>query len=492
MYEGIVERVMDFSDDELTARFRELELQRRAAEAEMAAIAREGDRRAIHQGDGHRTIRQWVRAQINCSAADASRLRRLSAACDTVPGVGDALADGHIGVAQAHELARLAAHPRVGESFPASAPLLTGLAERLSCEEFRVAARRWESLADLDGAQRDDEVSAERRRATVVPTADGIDVRATGGSGLVAAEFSSIFARFVQHEFDADVAARSAEFGPDAPASRLPRTDAQRRFDALAAIFRAAATAPADGIAPTPVVNLLVGEQTFERLVQWRLTGEDCGPGESTDLDLERMETDTGVAIAPVDVARAAIIGHVRRVVVDSAGVVIDAGRKRRLFTGVAREMALLLAHSCDHLGCTVPASQCAVDHVEEWDRDGGATDQVNGRPRCDPHNADKSARGCRSVRDIHGRPIDVRADGTPMVPVGRRVELPPDDTPVDAADRGSGVSTDESTVDTDEFDWHQFDWHRGTSAAPNAPPGVAEYWKARTTRTEYCRLRTG
>jgi hypothetical protein len=487
MYEGIVERVMDFSDDELTARFRELELQRRAVEAEMAAIVREGDRRSIHYRDGHRTIRHWVRAQINCSAADASRLRRLSVACDTVPGVGDALADGHIGGAQAHELARLSAHPRVGEMFPASAALLTELAERLSFEEFRVAARRWESLADLDGAERNDEVSAARRTATVVPTAGGIDVRATGGSGFVAAELTSIFARFVQTEFDADVAARSAEFGPDAPASRLRRTDAQRRFDALAAIFRAAAVAPADGIAPTPVVNLLVGEQTLERLIAWRLTGEDPGAGESTDLDLERMETDTGVSVAPTDVVRAAILGHVRRVVVDSAGVVVDAGRKRRLFTGVAREMALLLAHSCDHLGCTVPASQCAVDHVEEWTRDGGATDQVNGRPRCDPHNADKSARRRRTVRDIHGRPVDLRADDTPMVPVGRRVDLPPVDPPDDAADRAPDVST----VDTDEFDWHQFDWHRRTTAAPNAPPGFAEYWRARTTRTEYCRLRT-
>lgn len=483
MYEGVVERVMEYSDDELTARFRDLELQRRAAEAEMAAIVREGDRRAIHHDDGHRTIRQWIRAQINCSAADASRLRRLSVACDTVSGVGDALAGGHIGVAQARELARLAAHPRVGELFPASAPLLTGLAERLSCEEFRVAARRWESLADLDGAQRDDEVSAERRTATVVPTADGIDIRATGGSGLVAAELSSIFTRFVQGEFDADVAARTAEFGPDAPASRLPRTDSQRRFDALAAIFRAAAIASADAIAPTQVVNLLVGEQTLERLIAWRLTGDDPGPGDPMDLDLERMETDTGIAVAPVDVVRAAIVGHVRRVVVDSAGVVVDAGRKRRLFTGVAREMALLLAHSCDHLGCTVPASQCAVDHVEEWTRDGGPTDQSNGRPRCDPHNADKSARGRRSVRDIHGRPVDLRADGTPMVPVGRRVDLPPDDPP----DRIPDVTA----VDTVDFDWRQFDWHRRTTVAPNAPPGFAEYWKRRTTRTEYCRLRT-
>jgi hypothetical protein len=299
-------------------------------------------------------------------------------------------------------------------------------------------------------------MSAERRTATVLATADGVDVQASGGSGLVTAEMTSIFARFVEAEFDADVAVRTEAFGPDAPASLLPRTDAQRRFDALAAIFRAAATAPPDGIAPLPVVNLLCGEQTMERLVDWRLTGADPGRGADLDLHLERLESDTGIAVAPVDVLRAAIVGHVRRVVVDSAGVVVDAGRKRRLFTGVARELALLLAHSCDHLGCTVPASQCTVDHVEEWTRDGGATDQSNGRPRCDAHNADKSARGIRSVRDVHGRPVDLRRDGTPMTPVGRRVELPPGDPP------GHPLGH---------------------------PPEVVEDWERRTRRIEYCRL---
>ena len=35
-----------------------------------------------------------------------------------------------------------------------------------------------------------------------------------------------IFERFVEEEFRADVAARTELYGPDAPASLLPRTDA--------------------------------------------------------------------------------------------------------------------------------------------------------------------------------------------------------------------------------------------------------------------------
>jgi hypothetical protein len=449
MFEAALSTVMDLTDSELSERFRELELQRRRAAAEMAAIVREGERRAIHTIDGHRTIRHWVRAQINCPMPEATRLRRLAIACDTTTELGDTLMNGHIGIAQADELARLATHPRVGDQYEPVAPQLLRHAEHLSYEEFRVVTRRFETLADLDGAERDDEVSHEHRTATIIELNGALDVRVTGGSGMVTAEVCGIFQQFLDAEFDADVAARTAEFGPDAPASLLPRTDAQRRFDAFCAIFRAAAVAPADGIAPRPVLNLLVGLDTYQRLIERQLTGTDPGIGSNLDLNIERIETTTGVTISPADVLAASVIAEVRRVVIDSAGVVVDAGRKRRLFTGTAREMALLLSHSCGHLGCTVPAHRCDVDHLAEWERDDGGTDQTNSVPRCSTHNPWKTANQIRSTRNQHGDVIDVRPDGTPMTPIGRRVH--------------------DETSDND--------------------PDPATDWERRTIRVEYCRL---
>ena len=445
MFEGMVAELMNLDDDALTERFRARELVRRRAVAEMAAITKEAERRALHTVDGHRSVRHWVRAQINCPLGEATRLRRVAIACDQVAGLGDTLLGGHIGAAQADELARLATHPRVGDMFPTAAPLLTGHAEQLSYEEFRLVTRRWETLADLDGADRDDEVSHERRTASVLVFDGALDVTARGGTALAGAEMLGIFDRFVAAEFAADVAARTAEFGPDAPAAMLPRSDAQRRFDALTAIFRAAVTAPADGIAPRPVLNLLVGLGTYERLVERRLTGIDPGldSGLDAELDLrvERIETTNGVAVSPASLLAASVVAEVRRVVVDSAGVVVDAGRRRRLFTGPAREMALLLAHSCGHLACTVRADHCEVDHVTEWDRDAGRTDQINARPRCSTHNPLKTARGIRSVRTRDGTIVDIRADGTPMAPVGRRLHLDPDDPD------GPGDQTDVAVI---------------------------------------------
>lgn len=204
-----------------------------------------------------------------------------------------------------------------------------------------------DQLSQLD----DDELTARFRALELLRCAAEVET-----AGMVTAELLRIFQQFVDAEFVEDVAARTAEFGPDAPASMLPRTDAQRRFDALTELFRAAALAPADGVAPTPVVNVLVGLRTLERILARR-----------------------GMGVEP----EACLSGVGRRVVIDSASVVIDAGRKRRLFTGVAREVALLLWHRCVHLGCAVPADQCEVDHMDEWDGDGGGTDQVNARPRC-------------------------------------------------------------------------------------------------------------
>ncbi len=428
MFETALNTVIDLTDSELTERFRQLELDRRHAAAEMAAIVREGERRAIHTIDGHRTIRHWVHAQINCPMPEATRLRRLAIACDTTTELGDTLMNGHIGVAQADELARLATHPRVADQYDPVAPQLLRHAEHLSYEEFRIVTRRFETLADLDGAERNDEMSHEHRTATVIELDGALDVRVTGGTGIVTAELVGIFQQFVQAEFDADVAARTAEFGPDAPASLLPRTDAQRRFDAFCAIFRAAAIAPADGVAPRPVLNLLVGLNTYQRLIERQLTGTDPGLGSNLDLNIERIETTTGVTISPADVLAASVIA--RSAVSSSTPPESSSTPAANADSSPAPPATWHCScHTrCGHLGCTVPAHRCDVDHLAEWERDDGGTDQTNSLPRCSTHNPWKTANGIRSKRNQYGDVIDVRPDGTPMTPIGRRITDEPDD----------------------------------------------------------------
>ncbi len=64
------------------------------------------------------------------------------------------------------------------------------------------------------------------------------------------------------------------------------------------------------------------------------------------------------------DVVAAMMWGQVRRVVVDSAGVVINMGRRRRLFTGNARQAILLQSSRCVVAGCATPIRRCQADHM--------------------------------------------------------------------------------------------------------------------------------
>ena len=50
--------------------------------------------------------------------------------------------------------------------------------------------------------------------------------------------------------------------------------------------------------------------------------------------------------------------------VVDSAGVVINMGRRQRLFTGNAREAVLLQSSRCVVAGCATPIRRCEADHL--------------------------------------------------------------------------------------------------------------------------------
>ena len=92
------------------------------------------------------------------------------------------------------------------------------------------------------------------------------------------------------------------------------------------------------------------------------------------------------------------IWGQVRRVVVDSAGVVINMGRRQRLFRGNARQAILLQSSRCVIAGCATPIRRCEADHLTEWGRH-GHTDGPNGAPVCGRHNRLKNS-GYRVHRD--------------------------------------------------------------------------------------------
>ncbi|MEZ5245754.1 MAG: HNH endonuclease signature motif containing protein [Acidimicrobiales bacterium] len=88
-------------------------------------------------------------------------------------------------------------------------------------------------------------------------------------------------------------------------------------------------------------------------------------------------------------------------------------GRRSRLFTGNARDAALLTEVRCYWTGCWIPASKCHIDHLTPWRRH-GRTSPGNGAPGCGKHNRIKE-HGFHAWRTESGEWKLTRPDGTPI-----------------------------------------------------------------------------
>lgn len=389
---------------------------RRIVEAHVVDLVVEAERTEAFRDDGHVSVTNWVMAETNCPRAEAMHIARTASLVSASPGVGDELRSARIGVGQVRELARANANPRIDRIDDDVIARLLGEARQLPFHGFQALVRQWEALVDADGAHDDHERAHAGRRASL--TLSGATGYLQGQFGAAqTAELMEIFDRFVNAEFLAEWEDLRARFGDDATPTMLERTEAQRRADAIVALFRRAAATDPAAQEPEILVNILLPADVFEE--QLRAMLEQRPPNfDATSLRMRLCTTTNGVPIDPADAVIAALIGQVRRVVVNSKGVIIDLGRKSRLFTGSARDAALLQG-LLDSLGrCIWPGcgrKRCQLDHSDEW-RDGGLTDLINAALLCGRHNRFKS-RGYRTWRDDHGVWHVVRPDGTELAP---------------------------------------------------------------------------
>ncbi len=393
---------------ELGDALRELDGVRRRVEALIAEAVGAGERTVAYAEDGHASVTGWVRATCNTSTGDTKALVQCARLLHAVPEARTAAHDGRLGIAQGRLLARVFANPRCADQFPASAQLLIGHAYDLWFDEFAVVVRRWEALADADGAHGAHERAHSRRDAKVSFVGERVYLEARGGV-LAGTTIDEIFVRFCDAEFRADWDAGVAQWGERMAPSMLERTAAQRRFDALVAVFTAAASSGVVG-SFDPLVNVIVDLATLEHHLA-TLAGADPDPLDPATVDQRRCETSGGHQIDPADMLAAVLTGHVRRVAFDTAGVVIDLGRRSRLFTGGARDAVLLGDRWCMWPGCDLRSGRCQTDHTTPW-ADDGQTRPDNGGPACARHNRWKQ-RGYRTWRDPTGRWHTYRPDGS-------------------------------------------------------------------------------
>ena len=384
----------------------------RMAEAAVVGVVAECDRTHAFRDDGHISVRNWVAAETNTSGGDALARMRVARLTDACPQVAEALASGRVGIAQIREIGRVRANPRVTQAVDDMIDELLDDAATSPLHSFIATIRNFEALIDADGSHRDHDTADASRRLRMWLRPDQPIGELFGQFGAADyAEIAEILDRYTDAETDADLA-EARLTGDGTP---LARTPDQRRADALLQIMRDAAAANAPSSGGVPVVNYVVTQSLIDEhiaaMVQDRTPNLD-GLSPRDQLCM----TSSGIPVDPAVVVAAMLVGHVRRIVVDAAGRVIDVGRKRRLFTGAARDAAALQALIDNRDGrCLWPGCgrrrRLQIDHTTEHQH-GGSTDACNADPLCGPHNRHKS-HGYTIWRDPSGHWHTYRPDGT-------------------------------------------------------------------------------
>ena len=172
-----------------------------------------------------------------------------------------------------------------------------------------MVVERWQSLADADGAHGDHERAHTGRDAHVSIVDTRVYVDAHGGV-VAGAGMVEIFERFCDAEFRTDWDTGLAQWGERMNPNLLERTGAQRRFDALLAVFTAAAASGVVGQFD-PLVNIVVDQTTFEHHLS-TLLGANPEPLNPVTVDQRRCEPAGGVQIDPADMLRCGVDRHVR------------------------------------------------------------------------------------------------------------------------------------------------------------------------------------
>lgn len=421
--EELVGRVLALADglDRLDARelatvLQDAEVVHRAAAAVQAAVVAHADPVDAFRKDGHVSVCGWVGATVNGPRRRATDLTRVAAVCAAHPVVFERLAAGRISVEAAGELGRLHANARVRDQLGDVIEAFTPVAELGVWDQFIARVRTWEELTDADGAHHDHGHAHTARSATVTTLGESefLDLRVGVSDGKAIRE---VLDHFADAEFDADWDEVVATYGDDACPALLPRTDAQRRADAVVAIFRRAASADPAARDPEPIVNYVVSDEVYDEALVALMAGRQPS-FDHVDPARRWCATTDGTPVDPTDVVIASLLGHIRRVVVNGEGRVIDLGRKRRLFTGAAKE-AVILQAALDHLGrrCLWPGCgrlRTQIDHATEWHQL-GRTHPDNGALLCGRHNRFKT-RGYRTWRDATGHWHTARPDGTEII----------------------------------------------------------------------------
>ena len=367
----------------------------------------------VHQIDAF-TPKSFIGHHARTSKTEAGARHRTMRALRDLPSVAAAYEAAEITTEIARRIARVHANPRVRAALIEAEAEILERVRGASYAEADDLLTDWTRLVDEDGTCDRNQRSHENRNVSLLRDFDESWTLHGGFAALQGAEIETIFGHYIDLEFRIDWDQAVAEHGDLTNHSHLARTDRQRRADAFHKMCVAANTNGSGK--PAVTTNIVIDEVTFARWIR-KLEGTDPGADDPWRPGY-RCSTVDGVRLEPGEAVAAALLGDIRRILIDAKGVVIDMGRRSRLYTGHARLAAQIPDQCCIWPGCGVKTSRCEIDHSTPWvsssggDPGGGCTCPDNGAPLCGRHNRHKQ-HGYRSARGPSGRWVLTRPDGT-------------------------------------------------------------------------------
>ncbi len=345
--------------------------------------------RGAAQVVGAGSTKAFLRGTCLLSPFEASRAVTTAAAlrgpCTTT---ADAVADGRVGVGQAHVIATVLA--KLPSALPAHVRAagevtLVQHAAVLNPADLARAGRFFTARVDPDGVAREEAEQRERAGITFASTLYG----AGFARGDLDAESLAVICAAIEPLSAPRPAADGLVDG---------RTAARRRLDAVVQVMAhwLDCQAPVDARRPGAHLNVVTAATT--------LAG---APGAAM--------LDWGGVISAESTRRLACDATITPVVVGPLGQVLDVGRRTRVVTAAIWAALAVRDGGCAFPGCDTPPTRCDAHHVVHW-ADGGPTALTNLVLLCHHHHQ-------RVIHDEdHHDRWTVRIHG----PTGRAVFTPP------------------------------------------------------------------
>ncbi len=410
--------VSPFDGADAVAVVQALEVQQRRLRALQVQVLDRIQQSGFHRNGGHASAKVMVRHVARLSNGEAHRRASIARALRDLPAVAAGYSAGLLGDCQAACIARAHANTRVRERVNRRDQELCDLAATEPFNVFSARLDAWVRLMDEDGTCTDAERSHTNRDCRHIQNFNGSWQTTIHHGTLQGAQFHTLFEHFTRAELMADWAQARALHGPDATTDQLPRTDAQRRYDAFTTLCNQALTTTgvAGGPGSAVTTHVVIGAELFERTIN-RIHGQPVNP-----LDLPIVPTDPwayqcstldGHPIDPTETTANALTGHVRRVIMGADSVVTDLSRRTRLFQNSAALAVKLGKDTCYWPGCWTPTTRSQLDHLHPWEH-GGTTNPQNGAPACGKHNRLKQ-HGYTVHRNPNGTYHITKPDGTPL-----------------------------------------------------------------------------